>query len=89
MKGARATGEVFDDAQVVIFSIDRDAPRAPALVRVPVEGTIREADGEDLAVLLHVVDGSASDLELYRIDGKPILDPLEVERLQVVVNEAP
>lgn len=49
------------------------APRAPVHVRVPVEGSGIDSDGVSIYVLVHVVDGVAVELEIYKADGSPIL----------------
>jgi uncharacterized protein DUF6984 len=46
----------------------------PATVvnRVPVEAEAEDVDGVPIHVLLHVVDGRARELELFREDGKTV-----------------
>lgn len=47
-----------------------------------------DVDGTDISILLHVVDGFARELEIYRIDGRPIqLKQLKGPPKWVVVNE--
>lgn len=50
--------------------------------RVPVEGEFKDSDGIAIHVLLHVVDGVASELEIHRDDGSSIEsmpDPNDLE----------
>ncbi|HEV2122825.1 MAG TPA: hypothetical protein VGW38_08630 [Chloroflexota bacterium] len=50
--------------------------------RVPTEGEARDIDGTTIQVLLHVVGGYLSELELYRVsDNQPfrLPDPQAVE----------
>src|ERR1700744_1301950 len=46
----------------------RDAPQAQGERRVPVEAETVDADGVGVHVLLHVVDGYATELAIYRED---------------------
>lgn len=64
-------------------------PSAQVKQRVPVEGRYidgpLDAGGASVEVLLHVVDGRMTELEVYKVDGSPILtgpfdiDPTDVE----------
>ncbi len=47
-----------------------------------------DKDNTDISILLHVVDGRAVELEIYRVDGEPIqLDQLNGPFKWVVINE--
>ena len=41
--------------------------------RVPIELEGKDKDGVPIAVLLHVIDGSIAELEIYKADGSPII----------------
>ena len=57
----------------VMLWVDRAAVApAPVRRRIPVEGEAADEDGTPVHVLLHVVDGYLSELEVYRSDGKPV-----------------
>lgn len=56
---------------------------APVGRRVPVEAEIADSDGIPIYVLLHVVDGRASELEIYKADGSSIRGPINTEGLLV------
>lgn len=61
------------DTRTVVFApAGGNIPRAYTGSRVPVDGLIADDDGTDIEVLLHVVDGYARELEIYRVDGSPI-----------------
>jgi uncharacterized protein DUF6984 len=45
---------------------------ARVAVRVPVEGVARDLDGAAIHILIHVVAGRLSELELFRDDSKPV-----------------
>jgi hypothetical protein len=51
------------------------------LERVPVTGSTRDAEGIGVEVLLHVVDGVMSEVEIYRIDGKPVIGAVDPSAL--------
>ena len=50
----------------------QDVPRAPTRVRIPVEAEVLDTDRIPISVLLHVVDGLAEELKIYRVDGAEI-----------------
>jgi hypothetical protein len=59
------------------------AHRAPVHTRVPVEGNGTDSDGVPVHVLLHVVDGLAVELEIYKADGSPILSMPPPEAIEL------
>lgn len=59
-------------------------PSAQVKQRVAVEGRYIDgpvdAGGASVEVLLHVVDGRMTELEVYKVDGSPILTgPFEID----------
>lgn len=87
LRGARVTAEGQGDTRSIRFQLDRNAPRAETQMRIPVEGQAADADGVAIAVLLHVVDGLAEELEIYRVDGELIQTDAFYERVTVAVND--
>jgi hypothetical protein len=57
---------------------------APVQYRVPVDGSLLDVDGVPICVLLHVVDGYMSELEVYKADGSKPLRAIEPKSLEVV-----
>jgi len=53
--------------------------------RIPVEAEIVDGDGITVHVLLHVVDGYVTELEIYRDDSGPLRNPIEPDGLKVIV----
>lgn len=61
------------DTRTLVFSLPPpNTPRAHADSRIPVDAVMTDDDGTDIEILLHVVDGYARELEIYRVDGAPI-----------------
>lgn len=58
--------------------------RADVIDRVPIEGEAIDADGVRIHLLLHVVDGRAVELEIFKEDGSRVLKPVLAERMTVV-----
>jgi hypothetical protein len=56
------------------FAPTRNAPAVVGL-RVPVEGEATDVDGTTIHILLHVVDGFVTELELFRQDAQPVMRP--------------
>ena len=71
------------------LAVDRSSARAaPVRSRIPVEAGGVGADGKRLHVLLHVVDGFLSELEIFREDGKPVRDLMGPDSLELVHYES-
>lgn len=41
--------------------------------RIPVQGVAYDEDGIEIQIFLHVVDGLINELEIVRVDNKPIV----------------
>jgi hypothetical protein len=54
------------------FSIPDHVTTADVSRRIPVEGKVSDEDGVSIHILLHVVHGRLSALEVYREDGSEI-----------------
>jgi hypothetical protein len=73
LRGAQVIAEGVGDTRTLRFAPPGgDAHPAPTALRIPVEGIADDVDGVAITVLLHVVDGWVTELEIYRVDGKPI-----------------
>jgi hypothetical protein len=59
----------------------------PAIVsrRIPVEAEAEDVDGVPIHLLLHVVDGMARELELFREDGKTVQRQPSPQDLRLLV----
>lgn len=51
--------------------------------RIPTEGEVEDVEGMTIHVLLHVVDGKVSELEIYKDDSSPIIDMPEPKHLRL------
>jgi hypothetical protein len=65
------------------------APRAAVIGRVPVEAQTRDPDGMDVFLLLHVVDGLAVELDVFRGDSRPRRTEIDAASLRVTVRDTP
>ena len=61
----------------------RQPAKAEVFHRIPVEAECEDSDGIKLHLLLHVVNGVAEELEIYKEDGSPINMLPSVEMLRV------
>ena len=59
--------------------------RAEVVRRIPVEAEVSDVDGVTIHVLLHVVDGYISALDIYREDGGDLRSPIQPEDLRLIV----
>lgn len=85
---ARVAAEGHGDTRTLRFTWSgEDVPRAQTLVRIPVEAETLDDDGVPIAILLHVVDGLAEELEIYRVDGDQIRRSVLDSADSVMVNE--
>jgi hypothetical protein len=63
-----------------------DVPRALVSRRIPVEARGRDVDGVPIQVLLHVLNGTASEIEVCRVDGQEIRTMPETASLELFVG---
>jgi hypothetical protein len=61
--------------------------RAPVRRRVPIEASYDDADGGQVSILVHVVNGFLNELEFYRPDGQDIRAYPVLERLRIFSPE--
>jgi hypothetical protein len=54
--------------------------------RVPVEGQSSDPDGMPIHFLLHVVDGRLSEIEVFREDGRQIVNLPSATEIEVSAN---
>lgn len=70
---AKVSGECVPGCPSIFLVVDREKViPAPVTKRVPVEAEGADADGVKVHVLLHVVGGYLSELEMFREDPLPI-----------------
>src|SRR5438094_5363254 len=74
---------IDDEGSVEIISASR--LHAPVTKRIPVEGEARDVDGVPIHFLLHVVDSTVRELEIYKADGSPIRRMPAPEQVEVIV----
>ncbi|HEY5943618.1 MAG TPA: hypothetical protein VIT89_12265 [Solirubrobacterales bacterium] len=65
--------------------LEAEGPRAEVRERVPVEAMVEDVDGVTIHVLLHVVDGLMSELEIYKDDLKAPRRELSPDDFRLVV----
>ncbi len=65
-----AVRTIDDNGSLAIQSLRRHPAKVSA--RVPVEGEVADSDGVIIHVLLHVVDGFATEIQYYKEDGSSI-----------------
>ena len=58
--------------------------KAAVAARIPVEGEATDSDGMTIHYLLHVVDGSMNELEVYKDDSSRVVRHAEPEDLKVM-----
>jgi hypothetical protein len=58
-------------------------PDAPVDRRVPVEAEVVDRDGKRIHVMLHVIDGRAKEIEIYKDDGSAMLEQVDASKLQI------
>lgn len=60
------------------------ARKAAVTTRIPVEGEGQDADGVTIHYLLHVVDGSINELEIYKDDSSRVRRHAQPEDVRVI-----
>jgi hypothetical protein len=69
------------------LEISSAGPKANVSRRIPTEAEGRDEDGVSMFVLLHVIDGQAVELEIYKADGTPIRRMPEPSALDVTAGQ--
>ena len=64
-----------EDVLTLLLMPADSAPRAVVRRRVPVEGIAEDVDGVPINLLLHVLGGRLTELEIFRGDGGPVVIP--------------
>jgi hypothetical protein len=59
--------------------------KAPVIKRIPVEAEAADEDGITIHVLLHVVDGRPTELEIFKEDNSPVRHMPPTSSLQLIV----
>lgn len=85
---ARVDAEGHGDTRTLRFTLSgQTVSRAQTVVRIPVEAETVDDDGVPIAILLHVVDGYAQELEIYRVDGERIRRAVLDSADSVAIND--
>ena len=74
----------LDEHGCLEFDIRTDL-KVPIVRGIPVEAEGRDDDGVQICVLLHVVDGKVKELEIFKVDGSPMLRMPKASELDVFV----
>lgn len=82
--GSLTARELFEDGTLALKCGAN--VRAPVTCRVPTEGEYIDADGYHVNVLLHVVDGLMTEMEVLKLFPSKILNPPEAKNLFVTVH---
>jgi hypothetical protein len=59
---------------------------APVTERIPVEGESVDSDGVKVHILLHVVGGRLTELEIFKEDGSKVLQPPTASELTIITS---
>lgn len=62
----------------------QSAEKAGVKARVPVEAECEDSDGVTIHFLLHVVDGTIDELEIYKVNSSPVVRKPDASELRVV-----
>ncbi len=75
LRESRVSAEGRGNERTLLFAFPTDvAPvEGPVSLPIPIEGWLSDDDDLKIEVLLHVHDGRARELEIYRVDGESIL----------------
>lgn len=75
----------IDDDGSLELRVTSAAPAANVEKRIPGEAQASDVDGIHVHFLLHVVNGFAAELEIYKDDGTPIARLPRADELEVMV----
>ena len=74
---------IIDEYGSLRFDIRSDI-KAPVIKRVPIEAEAQDVDGVPIHLLLHVVDGKLTELEIYKDDSSPIAQTPVASKLRLI-----
>ena len=77
--------EEIDANGSLYFKTDTRLPVARVVRRIPVEAEVPDRDGVLVHVLLHVLDGRLSELEIFREDSRPLIDRPPPDKWEMIV----
>jgi hypothetical protein len=80
-----ASGRTIDADGSLALAPDPAKPPAEVTRRIPVEAEFDDTDGVTVHVLLHVVEGYLSELEIYREDSAPLRRAIAPNEFRVIV----
>ena len=63
-------------------------PSANVERSVPVDGIVKDSDGEDVNLLLHVKNGMLDELEVVKLDGTNLMSSIDAENIEVILNNS-
>lgn len=82
-------GKQIEEDGTLRLQCDGGTP-APGKYAPVAEGTYKDADGADIAVILHLGKGGfMSMLEIIKDDGSPIIKPPSAQDLVLLMPESP
>jgi hypothetical protein len=84
LKSATVSEECSGGCGSIVLSVAR-SPSTIARVkrRIPIEAQGVDVDRVPVHYLLHVVDGFLAELEIYREDSQPVIQPPSVDLLEL------
>jgi hypothetical protein len=81
--------QVIEDG-TLILRCDAGLPLPTKYMKLGVEGMCKDADGGDIAVLLHAdSNGFLRMLEILKYDGSPVINPPSARDLMILLPESP
>jgi len=81
-----STNDPDNYGSVYIFPAEQSPP-ANVLQRIPVEGVVDDSDDVPISLLLHVVEGRVSELEIFKQDGTQIKAAINPVLIKVSRND--
>jgi hypothetical protein len=82
---AETRARTLDVDGSIALKVPENFPAAAVTQRVPIEAETADHDGDGVHALLHVVQGRAVELELYRNNGEPVEEWPSLSSWQVIV----
>ena len=77
------TVKVLDDEGSLEFFV-KSSPKSKVIRRIPIEAQVMDKDGIFIHILLHVVNGFVKELEFYKENGDPIVQPIDIHKIELV-----
>jgi hypothetical protein len=83
---AASTGDSDNYGSIFLHTSSRS--KANTVLNVPVEGIVRDTDGGEIVLLLHLRNGFVNELEILKSDGTEMIGTINPDEIEVTARNS-